>query len=51
MLRKYYISAIHIPIVYNKFGDVDPNGLMYVLAENEDTVKNWYVIITIPLKI
>ena len=39
MLRKYYISAIHIPIVYNKFGDVDPNGLMYVLAENEDTVK------------
>lgn len=33
--RKYAVSAIQAPIVFNKFGDHDPNGQMYVLAENE----------------
>ena len=39
MLRKFEVSAIELPIVYNRYGDVDPNGLMYVLEENEKLVK------------
>ncbi len=38
-VRYYHITAISIPIVYNRFGDHDPNGLMYVLKENEDAVR------------
>ncbi len=30
-VRIYDIEAISLPIVYNKFVDHDPNGLMYVL--------------------
>ncbi len=32
-IRIYNIEAISLPIVYNKFGDHDPNGLMYVLKK------------------
>lgn len=32
-VRIYDIEAISLPIVYNKFGDHDPNGLMYVLKK------------------
>lgn len=39
MIRKYNVSSIQIPIVYNRYGDIDPNGLMYVLEENECKVK------------
>ncbi|MBB6449218.1 hypothetical protein HNR44_001167 [Geomicrobium halophilum] len=39
MLRKFHIVAIPIRIVMNNFGDHDPNGMMYVLKENEKTVK------------
>ncbi|CAM4462082.1 multicopper oxidase domain-containing protein [Paenibacillus tarimensis] len=39
MLRRYHIVAIPIRIVVNSFGDHDPNGLMYVLKENEHKVK------------
>ena len=39
MIRDFNISAIQVPIVYNKYGDVDPNGLMYVLDENKEEVK------------
>lgn len=39
MVRHFCISAIQVPIVYNKYGDVDPNGLMYVLDKNKDEVK------------
>ena len=39
MIRKYHIVAIPIRIVVNRFGDHDPNGMMYVLKENEDIVK------------
>lgn len=39
MVSEFYISAIQVPIVYNKYGDVDPNGLMYVLDKNKDKVK------------
>ncbi len=39
MLRKFHIVAIPIRIVFNKFGDHDPDGMMYVLKENEEKVK------------
>ena len=32
--RQFKIEAIQIPIVYNKYGDHDPNGLLYVLEED-----------------
>lgn len=34
--RQFKIEAIQIPIVYNKYGDHDPNGLLYVLEEDAD---------------
>ncbi|MGE7667730.1 multicopper oxidase domain-containing protein [Ureibacillus composti] len=39
MLRKYHVVAIPIRIVVNRFGDHDPDGMMYVLKENESYVK------------
>ena len=39
MIRKYHIVAIPIRIVLNTFGDHNPNGMMYVLKENEQKVK------------
>ena len=35
-IRTYEIEAIEIPVVYNKYGDHDPNGLLYVLEEDAD---------------
>lgn len=32
--RHYEIEAIQIPIVYNKYGDHVPDGLLYVLKED-----------------
>ena len=40
MIRYFNISAIQVPIVYNKYGDVDPNGLMYVLDEKKRLLKS-----------
>lgn len=37
--RCYHVVAIPLRIVYNNFGDYDPNGRMYVLKENEQRVK------------
>ncbi len=39
MLRCYHIVAISIRIVVNRFGDHNPNGMMYVLKENESIIK------------
>lgn len=39
MLRCFHIVAIPIRIVINRFGDHDPDGMMYVLKENENIVK------------
>ncbi|ARU62038.1 copper oxidase [Tumebacillus avium] len=39
MKRFFHIVAIQIRIVVNKFGEHDPNGMMYVLKENEAKVK------------
>ena len=33
---EFDIEAIQIPIVYNKYGDHDPDGLLYVLAEDAE---------------
>ncbi|MFZ5828078.1 MAG: multicopper oxidase domain-containing protein [Bacillota bacterium] len=40
MLRQFHIVAIPIRIVINTFGEHDPNGMMYVLKENEQRVKD-----------
>lgn len=37
--RFYEIEAIEIPIVYNKYGDYDPNGLLYVLKKDAERVR------------
>lgn len=38
-IRTFDIEAISLPIVYNKYGDHDPNGLLYVLKDDADDVK------------
>jgi manganese oxidase len=40
MKRCYNVVAIPIRIVVNNFGDYNPNGMMYVLKENEKKVKD-----------
>lgn len=37
--RHYEIEATQIPIVYNKYGDHDPNGLLYVLKKDADRIS------------
>lgn len=37
--RYYGIEAIEIPIVYNKYGDYDPNGLLYVLKKDAERIR------------
>ena len=39
MIRRYHIVAIPIRIVLNSFGDHNPNGMIFVLKENEQKVK------------
>lgn len=39
-IKFFNISAISVPIVYNNFGDHDPEGMMYVLSENEQKVRD-----------
>lgn len=38
-VRVYDIEAISLPIVYNKFGDHDPNGLLYVLKQDSERIQ------------
>ena len=38
--RTFDIEAISLPIVYNKFGDHDPNGLLYVLQEDSRRIRD-----------
>lgn len=37
--RFYEVEAIELPIVYNKYGDHDPNGLLYVLKKDVDRIR------------
>lgn len=38
-IRCFTIEAIQIPIVYNQYGDYDPNGLLYVLEEDSRRIQ------------
>ncbi|MDD6810274.1 MAG: multicopper oxidase domain-containing protein [Lachnospiraceae bacterium] len=38
-VRHYDIEAIQISIVYNKYGDHDPDGLLYVLKEDAERIR------------
>ena len=38
-IRCFTIEAIQIPIVYNRYGDYDPNGLLYVLEEDAERIQ------------
>lgn len=38
-VREFFIEAIELPIVYNKYGDHDPDGLMYVLQRDADRIR------------
>lgn len=38
-MRSYDIEAVSLPIVYNKFGDHDPNGLLYVLKQDSERIQ------------
>ncbi|MDU7710286.1 MAG: hypothetical protein E7J94_23835, partial [Clostridium sp.] len=37
--RFYEIEAIQLPIVYNKYGDYDPDGLLYVLKKDAERIR------------
>lgn len=37
--RRYEIEAIQIPIVYNRYGDYDPDGLLYVMKKDADRIR------------
>ena len=38
-IRTFDIEAISLPIVYNKYGDHDPNGLIYVLKKDSERIQ------------
>lgn len=38
-VRTFDIEAISLPIVYNKYGDHDPNGLLYVLKNDSERIQ------------
>ena len=38
-IREFYVEAIQIPIVYNKYGDHDPDGLLYVLQKDAERIR------------
>lgn len=38
-VRIFHIEALQIPIVYNRYGDYDPNGLLYVLEEDAERIR------------
>lgn len=35
----YDIEAISLPVVYNKYGDYDPNGMIYVLKQDSERIR------------
>lgn len=39
-LRSYDVVAISTKLVYNSYGDYDPNGLIFVLAEDEKDIRS-----------
>jgi hypothetical protein len=41
--RHYDVAAISVPIPYNRWGDVNMNGQVFVLQSDKEAVRNWYV--------
>ena len=39
-IRRFTLEAIQIPIVYNRYGDYDPGGLLYVLEQDSQRIQN-----------
>lgn len=39
-IRNFNVTVLSIPIVYDFFGDYDPNGMMYILSEFKDEVRD-----------
>ncbi|KAJ3296804.1 hypothetical protein HK104_001167 [Borealophlyctis nickersoniae] len=39
MNRIYHVVSLEIPLVFNIYGDHDPNGLMFALEENEASLE------------
>ncbi|MCP8615273.1 multicopper oxidase domain-containing protein [Salirhabdus salicampi] len=39
MIREYHVVAIPLRIVYNQYGDHDPDGKIFTLKENVDKIK------------
>ena len=37
--RFFTIEAIEIPMVYNQYGDYEPDGLLYVLEEDAQRIQ------------
>lgn len=40
IIRKFNVTVLSIPIVYDFFGDYDPNGMMYVLSSDKKKIKD-----------
>ncbi|WP_287477644.1 multicopper oxidase domain-containing protein [Anaerostipes sp.] len=38
-IRRFTLEAIQIPIVYNQYGDYDPDGLLYVLEQDAQRIQ------------
>ncbi|QIN81024.1 hypothetical protein GBA65_21505 (plasmid) [Rubrobacter marinus] len=39
--RSYDVAAVNVRIPFNRWGNVDPHGQMYVLQGDKEAVKNW----------
>ena len=39
-IRRFTLEAIQIPIVYNQYGDYDPDGLLYVLEQDSQRIQH-----------
>lgn len=37
--RNFNVTVLSMPIVYDFFGDYDPNGMMYILQEDKKYVE------------
>lgn len=42
-IRSYDVVAISVDLPFNRWGDHNPNGQIYVLEQDRLAVKNWYV--------
>ncbi|QIN79373.1 hypothetical protein GBA65_13585 [Rubrobacter marinus] len=40
--RSYDVAAVNVEIPFNRWGDLDPDGQVYVLQGDKEAVKNWH---------